>query len=195
MKGFSPIHIGTSGWHYSRWKGPFYPLNLAEDEMLEFYAGHFSTVEINNSFYRMPLKETLAHWRDSVPDNFIFSVKASRYITHMKKLHDVREALSRFLDAVDTLGAKLGPVLFQLPPRWHLNTGRLLSFLVLLPKEYRYVFEFRDPSWFSPDVYAALSDFSASFCIYDLGGGLSPKEVGYRLYPTAWACRTVPGEI
>jgi uncharacterized protein YecE (DUF72 family) len=177
MKGRSSIHIGTSGWHYSHWKGPFYPPYLAEDSMLEFYAGRFGTVEINNSFYRMPMKDTLAHWRDSVPDDFIFAVKASRYITHMKKLRNVGEPLSRFLDLIGILGRKLGPVLFQLPPRWHLNTERLLSFLDLLPKDYRFAFEFRDPSWFSPEVYAALSDSGVSFCIYDLGGVLSPKEV------------------
>jgi uncharacterized protein YecE (DUF72 family) len=177
MKGGSSIHIGTSGWHYSHWKGPFYPQDLADSTMLAFYAGHFSSVEINNSFYKMPQKKTLAGWRDSVPDDFIFAVKASRYITHMKKLRDVREPLSRFLDAVGTLGDKLGPVLFQLPPRWHLNMERLLSFLDLLPKDCRFAFEFRDPSWFRPEVYNALSGSGAAFCIYDLGGVLSPKEV------------------
>lgn len=177
MKRHPAIHIGTSGWHYGHWKGPFYPGDLADDAMLRFYAGHFGTVEVNNSFYRMPGKKMLAHWRDSVPDDFIFAVKASRYITHMKKLGDAKKPLSRFLAAVETLGEKLGPVLFQLPPRWHVNMGRLLSFLELLPKDYRFAFEFRDPSWFSPEVYAALSDSGAAFCIYDLGGTLSPQEI------------------
>jgi uncharacterized protein YecE (DUF72 family) len=145
--------------------------------MLAFYAGRFSSVEINNTFYRLPQKETLAAWRDSVPSGFIFSVKASRYITHMKKLHDVSKALSVFLGTIDVLGDKLGPVLFQLPPRWHLNAERLRTFLSILPNEYRYAFEFRDPSWFVGEVYDALSKVDASFCIYDLAGGLSPKEI------------------
>jgi uncharacterized protein YecE (DUF72 family) len=177
MKGRTSIHIGTSGWHYGHWKGPFYPEDLADSAMLAFYAEHFSTVEINNSFYRMPEKRTLAGWRDSVPDGFVFAVKASRYITHMKKLRDAREPLSRFLDAVDTLGEKLGPVLFQLPPRWHLNAERLVSFLDILPKDSRFAFEFRDSSWFTAGVYDALLRSGAAFCIYDLDGRLSPKEV------------------
>jgi uncharacterized protein YecE (DUF72 family) len=177
MKGRASIHIGTSGWHYTHWKGPFYPEDLSDEAMLESYSHRLKTVEINNSFYRMPEKRTLAQWRDSVPGGFLFAVKASRYITHMKKLHDAREPLSRFLAGVDILGDKLGPVLFQLPPRWHVDTQRLKSFLDLLPSRYRFAFEFRDPSWFDPGVYDALSDRGAAFCIYDLDGALSPKEV------------------
>jgi uncharacterized protein YecE (DUF72 family) len=177
MKRHSSIHIGTSGWHYEHWKGPFYPEDLANEEMLDFYAARFSTVEINNSFYQIPKKRTLKQWSGRVPDNFIFSVKASRYITHMRKLHDAREPLSRFLDVVDALGSKLGPILFQLPPHWHVNVERLLSFLELLPEDYRFAFEFRDGSWFSTEVYKALTSAGAAFCIYDLDGSLSPKEV------------------
>jgi uncharacterized protein YecE (DUF72 family) len=177
MKVRSALHIGTSGWHYPHWKGSFYPEDLPDAEMLSFYAGRFSTVEINNTFYRLPLKETLAGWRESVPPGFIFSVKASRYITHMKKLRDVGKPLSVFLGTIDVLGDKLGPVLFQLPPRWHINTERLRTFLSILPKEYRYAFEFRDPSWLVQETYDALSDAGASFCIYDLAGSLSPKVI------------------
>jgi uncharacterized protein YecE (DUF72 family) len=177
VKGLSALHVGTSGWHYAHWKGPFYPEDLPDAEMLAFYAARFSTVEINNTFYRLPQKETLAAWRDSVPSGFIFSVKASRYITHMKKLTDVSKPLSVFLGTIDVLDDKLGPVLFQLPPRWHLNIERLRTFLSILPKKYRYAFEFRDPSWFVHEVYEALSDVGASFCIYDLAGSLSPKEI------------------
>ena len=172
------VHIGTSGWHYGHWKGPFYPEDLADDEMLRFCAERFGTVEINNSFYRMPEKKTFAGWRGIVPKGFVFAVKASRYITHMKKLRDAGEPLSRFLDAADELGNKLGPVLFQLPPRWHLNLDRLRAFLALLPKgSHRFAFEFRDPTWFDEEVYSALSASGAAFCIYDLDGVLSPKEI------------------
>ncbi len=177
MKGDAAVHVGTSGWHYAHWKGPFYPDDLPDPEMLAFYAGRFSTVEINNTFYHLPRKETLAGWRDSVPAGFIFSVKASRFITHMKKLHDVRKPLSVFFGTVDALGDKLGPVLFQLPPKWRLNAERLQKFLSVLPKDYRYALEFRDPSWFASEVYGALSEFGVSFCIYDLAGSLSPKEI------------------
>jgi uncharacterized protein YecE (DUF72 family) len=173
----SSLHIGTSGWHYAHWKGPFYPEDLHDAEMLSFYTGRFSTVEVNNTFYRLPQKQTLAGWRDIVPPGFIFSVKASRFITHMKKLSDVGKPLSVFLETIDVLGDKLGPVLFQLPPRWHINTERLRTFLSILPKEYRYAFEFRDPSWFVQETYDALSDAGASFCIYHLGGSLSPKTI------------------
>jgi len=176
MKRRSSIHIGASGWHYAHWKGPFYPDDLPDEAMLEFYAGKFSTVEINNTFYQMPRNETLARWREGAPASFIFAVKASRYITHMKKLHDAKKPLSRFLSVVDTLGDKLGPILFQLPPRWGIDTERLRSFLDILPGDYRFAFEFRDPGWFNREVYDLLSDSGAAFCIYDLDGSLSPKE-------------------
>lgn len=122
-------HIGTSGWHYKHWKGPFYPKNLPAKDFLNYYANHFQTVEINNSFYKLPEKKTLKQWQEIVGDGFIFAVKASRYITHMKKQKDPKKSLSNFLNTVKVLANNLGPILFQLPPRWHINTKRLNSFL------------------------------------------------------------------
>lgn len=171
------IHIGTSGWHYDHWIGTFYPEGLPKDAALEHYAGPFRTAEINNSFYRLPEKKTFAAWRDATPDGFLFSVKASRYLTHMKKLKDPQQPLEKLLDRVDALGDKLGPILFQLPPRWKLNVERLEDFLKALPDSYRYAFEFRDESWFDDRVYGLLEEHGAAFCIYDLAGRTSPKEI------------------
>ena len=173
----SHIHIGTSGWHYMHWKGPFYPKDIRPKDFLSYYVRCFSTAEINNSFYKLPEEKTLAAWHDAVPSHFIFSVKANRYITHMKKLKDPEESLSRFLDRVDTLGSKLGPILFQLPPNWNCNLNRLRAFLEALPKRYRSVFEFRDPRWFVPEVYELLSQHQAALCIFDLQQSVSPKEL------------------
>ncbi len=171
------VRIGTSGWSYGHWKGPFYPDGLAADRFLEFYAARFVTVEINNTFYRLPEAATLRRWRETVPEGFVFAVKASRYITHLKKLKDVDEALEKFLDRVRVLGDRLGPVVFQLPPRWHLDLDRLRSFLERLPEKGSYAFEFRDPTWFREETYRALADRGASFCIYDLAGNESPRPV------------------
>jgi uncharacterized protein YecE (DUF72 family) len=177
MKMSEKIHIGTSGWHYLHWKGPFYPDDLPNRKMLAYYARHFQAVEINNSFYRLPKKQTLEAWRETVKKPFLFTVKASRYITHMKKLKDPPETLPAFLKAITVLKKNLGPVLFQLPPRWRIDTGRLREFLQSLPGKFRYAFEFRDPSWFDDRVYQALGEKGAAFCMYDLAGRLSPKEV------------------
>ena len=171
------INIGTSGWHYQHWKGPFYPKDLPEAKMLEYYSNYFSTAEINNSFYKLPETETLEQWRKSVPDKFVYSVKASRYITHLKKLKDTGEAVLSFLARIKILRPKLGPVLFQLPPRWHFNLERLQEFAMLLPAEYRYTFEFRDSSWFNDRASEALVAINAAFCIYDLEGEESSHTV------------------
>ena len=177
MKASENIHIGTSGWHYDHWSGPFYPEDLSKDEFLSYYSKVFHTVEINNSFYHLPSEETFTKWRDTVPDGFIFSVKASRYITHMKKLKDPQEPVTNFMKRVDVLEDKLGPILFQLPPRWKVNPERLINFLKALPAGFRYTFEFRDSSWFDQRVMDALTDQGAAFCIYHLNRQLSPKEV------------------
>jgi uncharacterized protein YecE (DUF72 family) len=173
----STIRIGTSGWHYDHWKGSFYPPEMPSDEFLSYYADHFQTVEINNSFYRLPDADTFAQWRDAVPEGFLFAVKASRYITHMKKLKDPQGPVSHFMEQVRALGDKLGPILFQLPPRWKANPKRLDDFLEALPSGCCYAFEFRDPSWFDERVYTALREHGAAFCIYNLNGRLSPQEV------------------
>lgn len=171
------VHIGTSGWHYDHWKGPFYPEELPIQEMLSYYAGHLRTVEINNSFYQLPKKATLEMWKETVPTEFVFAMKGSRYITHMKKLKDPSRTVPPLLEVADVLGDKLGPVLFQLPPRWHVNPERLSAFLQTLPRDFRYAFEFRDSSWFDDRIYETLAAHKAAFCIYHLGGRLSPKEV------------------
>lgn len=173
----SDILIGTSGWSYNHWQGHFYPENIAHKDMLKYYVKNFPTVEINNSFYHLPDKKTLQNWHESVPDNFIFTAKASRYITHMKKLKDPKNSLSAFFDHINVLDDKLGPILFQLPPHWGMNIERLSEFLDVLSDDYRYAFEFRDQSWHSSEVYDLLSKHNASLCIYELDGFLSPKEI------------------
>jgi uncharacterized protein YecE (DUF72 family) len=171
------IHIGTSGWHYDHWKGPFYPENLSSEEMLPHYADYLQTVEINNTFYHLPQKATLKRWKDAVPADFIFAIKGSRYITHMKKLKDPSGGVPALLEVIRVLGKKMGPILFQLPPRWRINLKRLDTFLHFLPRDFRYVFEFRDSSWFTDGTYGTLGKWGAAFCIYHLAGQLSPKEV------------------
>jgi len=171
------VHIGTSGWHYEHWAGPFYPEDVPRKDYLTYYSQHFHTVEINNSFYQLPTAKTLASWYKAVPEGFRFAVKASRYITHMKKLKDPKEPLNAFLNRVDVLGDKLGPILFQLPPRWHFDADRLYDFLSMLPSRYRYAFEFRDTSWINPEAYEAMKKSGVAFCVYDLAGYQSPKEI------------------
>lgn len=174
---FSHLHIGTSGWQYKHWRGPFYPKEIPRKNYLDYYAQHLQTVEVNNSFYRLPEKETFADWRNSVPPGFIFTVKASRFITHRKKLKDPERSLLLFLERVSSLNNKLGPILFQLPPRWHFNPERFYDFLESLPSGFRFAFEFRDPSWHNPQAYDALTEMGAAFCIFDLGGMVSPKMI------------------
>jgi len=171
------LHIGTSGWQYKHWKGTFYPPDLPERDFLDFYVKHFQTVEVNNTFYQLPEEKTFTQWCATVPEGFIFSVKASRYITHMKKLKEPKKSLHVFLKRVSLLKDKLGPILFQLPPHWHCNLERLHAFLNVLPSKYRYAFEFRDESWFNADVYGLLEEYGTSFCIFDLNRHLSPKRI------------------
>jgi len=172
-----PILVGTSGWHYAHWKGPFYPEKMPADRMFAFYCRRFRTVEINNSFYRLPSKETFRNWRKQAPEEFKFSLKASRYITHMKKLKDPEEALEKFLSAASGLGSKLGVVLFQLPPHWAKDTARLAAFLAALPQRLRVAFEFRHASWFHDDVYGTLAKHRAAFCAFDMAGEQSPHPL------------------
>lgn len=171
------ILIGTSGWHYKHWIGRFYPEHSSGDSMLRFYMQHFNTVEVNNSFYNLPDISTFRSWGNSVPDNFRFSVKASRFITHNKKLKDGGATLERLLPRAEALGKKLGPILFQLPPHWKLNLERLESFLCTLPSHHRYTFEFRETSWNTPAVYELLRKHNAAYCIHDLAGFQSPIEI------------------
>ncbi|MCF7888205.1 MAG: DUF72 domain-containing protein [Candidatus Omnitrophica bacterium] len=171
------IHIGTSGWHYKHWANKFYPKNLKLAQFFDYYLEKLNTVEINNSFYQLPKKSTLQQWNKKAPKNFIFSIKASRYITHLKKLKDPKESTKKFFKAIKPLGKKIGPILFQLPLAWKLNAERLENFLKILPKDYKYSFEFRNQQWFDNKVYRLLEKYNAAFCIYDLAGNLSPKKV------------------
>lgn len=171
------IHIGTSGWHYKDWRGNFYPQDIASADWLEFYAGHFDCVEINHSFYRFPSSDVIENWLAKTPPGFLFALKASRYITHQKKLKDCRQPLQRFLAQAEAFADKLGPVLFQLPPRWRLNRSRLAEFLALLPRDLHCAMEFRDPSWHCPEVWDLLAEHGVAWCQYDLQGFLAAEQV------------------
>jgi uncharacterized protein YecE (DUF72 family) len=168
------IYIGTSGWHYKHWKETFYPKGVKEPQFLEYYLKFYNTVEINNSFYHLPLPHTFDQWRKSVPDHFLFAVKGSRYITHMKKLSDPLESLEPFIKNVSLLKEKLGIILFQLPPGWKYNETRFAEFTEALPAEFRYAFEFRNHSWYNESAYTILKSHNMAFCIYEIDHHLSP---------------------
>ncbi len=171
------FHIGTSGWHYDEWTGPFYPKDLPPGERLDHYTRRLSCVEINNTYYQMPKPETLEAWRSVAPDGFLFAVKASGYISHRKKLKDPQDTLPVFYETIDRLGNRLGPVLYQLPPHWHADLNRLEAFLRILPRPASAAFEFRDRSWIVDEARELLSEHGAAFCIYHLSGYESPRWV------------------
>ena len=171
------IRIGTSGWHYKHWLGTFYPAGTKADAQLQYYLRYFDTVEINNSFYRLPSLETFETWKNAVPDDFMYAVKASRFITHAKKLLDPEQTLHDFMDRVPLLAETLGVILFQLPPHWKVNSVRLQQFLAVLPKGFRYVIEFRNETWYQPEIYDLLREYNVAFCIYELAGHITPMEV------------------
>lgn len=166
--------IGTSGWSYDHWEKLFYPEGLKAAKRLSYYTGQFGTVEVNNTFYRLPSEETLEHWKSEAPEGFIFALKASRFITHLKKLKDTAAPLEEFLRRALLLEEHLGSVLFQLPPRWRCNLGRFGEFLELLPFALRFAFEFRDASWINDGINAMLRKKGAAFCIYSMPGFESP---------------------
>jgi uncharacterized protein YecE (DUF72 family) len=161
-------YIGTSGWHYEHWRGLFYPENLAKARWLEFYAGHFTTVELNNTFYRLPSENAFSTWRESTPADFTFAVKVSRFITHIKRLKSVGEPVDKFITRAGILGNKLGPLLYQLPPGMHRNDDRLKSFLSALPSAMKHVIEFRHESWLDEEVFDTLRRHNVGFCIFDM---------------------------
>ncbi|HHM04865.1 MAG TPA: DUF72 domain-containing protein [Gammaproteobacteria bacterium] len=171
------MRVGTSGWSYAHWHGVYYPARLRPDDRLAYYAREFDTVEINHSFYRLPVAETFSRWCNATPPGFVFAVKASRYITHQKKLHKAHGAARLFLERAAHLKDKLGPVLFQLPPRWRCNTGRLQAFVRRLPPGRRYAFEFRDASWHRGEVCRLLQRYGMAFCVFDLAGRSAPFAV------------------
>jgi uncharacterized protein YecE (DUF72 family) len=169
------IHIGCSGWVYPHWRGLFYPEKLAVKNWFAFYAEHFDTVEINNSFYRLPKASTFETWRVQAPANFRYAVKANRYLTQAKKLKDCDEPLERMMTPFRSLHSTLGPILYQLPPRFRVNVSRLESFLELIPKDVANVFEFRDTSWHTNEVFALLERHGVGFCTHDMTGMEVPR--------------------
>jgi uncharacterized protein YecE (DUF72 family) len=171
------ILIGTSGWHYRHWVGPFYPPRLPARERLRFYAERFPSVELNNTFYRLPRAEAVAGWRDGTPEGFVFACKGSRFLTHMKKLKDAGDGIARFFAAIGPLREKLGPILFQLPGGWRVNAERLDEFLKAVPKGHRYAFEFRDETWFTAEVIDLLRRSGAALCAWDFDRRQSPVEL------------------
>ena len=171
------IHIGCSGWHYLHWRGNFYPAETKTADFLKIYFKHFDTVEINNSFYRLPTENAVNSWQESVPKNFTFSVKASRFITHNKKLKDSGESFQLFFNRIHLLSNKLGPILFQLPPKWNYNGDRLEEFLAGLPSGNDYVFEFRNYTWMNEEAYTLLRKYRAGFCIHDMPESATPEVV------------------
>lgn len=169
------VRIGCSGWNYNHWRGLFYPEEQRPQEWFATYARFFDTVEINNTFYRLPAEKTFREWRAQAPDGFIYAVKASRYLTHMKKLKEAEKPLKTFLQRASLLKEHFGPVLYQLPPHWGLNRERLESFLELLPADLLHVFEFRDQSWLVDEVFDLLERRGASLCVHDFPGLSVPK--------------------
>jgi uncharacterized protein YecE (DUF72 family) len=162
------VRLGTSGWVYNHWRGLFYPEELRQDDWFEYYARIFDTVEINNSFFRLPTATAFAAWREQAPPDFVYAVKASRFLTHMKKLRDPEEPLQRFFDRVRHLGSTLGPILYQLPPRWQVNLARFETFLSALPQGYSHVVEFRNASWLIDEVFELMERYSVAHCIHDM---------------------------
>jgi uncharacterized protein YecE (DUF72 family) len=171
------LRIGCSGWQYKHWRGEFYPDKLPQPRWLEYYAARFNTVEINSTFYRLPEAPAFAKWASQAPPEFVYAVKASRFLTHMKKLKDPEEPLDRFLERADHLHAALGPVLFQLPPHWPVNIERLRTFLEALPRRHRYVIEFREPSWYAAEVMALLQRHHVALCLHDMRGSTSERII------------------
>ncbi len=171
------LRIGCSGWQYRHWRGNFYPQELPVARWFLHYASRFDTVELNNSFYRLPDRETFARWRAAAPPGFLFAVKASRYLTHMKKLKDAAEPLARMFKNVRGLGRRLGPVLYQLPPHWARDVGRLDRFLDLIPRDVLQAIEFRDPSWYADEVYETLERHHVALCLHDMKGSASGRLI------------------
>ena len=163
-----PVWIGCSGWNYKHWRERVYPAGLPARLWLEHYAGLFDTVEVNNTFYRLPSQAAVANWVEQSPPGFVFAVKASRYLTHVKRLRDLGPGVEAFYERIEPLvrSPKMGPVLWQLPPRFPRDEERLSDALTRLPPG-RHCFEFRDPTWFAPDVYALLRAHDAALVIGD----------------------------
>ncbi|MFN2483905.1 MAG: DUF72 domain-containing protein [Candidatus Limnocylindria bacterium] len=172
--GSGEARIGCSGWQYRHWSSDFYPPDLPQQHWLEHYARTFDTVEVNNSFYRLPSRSVFAGWRRRSPAGFVFAVKGSRYLTHVKRLKDPGEPVARLWQAATGLEEKLGPVLYQLPPRWLRNLERLEGFLAALPAGRLHAVEFRDKSWYSDETYELLQRHGVAMCVHDMAASASP---------------------
>ncbi len=170
-------YVGTSGYSYKEWKGSFYPKDIVAADMLTYYAERFKTVEINNTFYRMPTERVLVQWAEQVPGSFTFALKASRRITHLKRLQNVEDEVTYLLQTVSALGDKLGPMLFQLPPNSKKDMDRLEAFLELLPKRLRAAMEFRNRSWYDEEVFQALRARNVALVTADADDGEDPEIV------------------
>lgn len=171
------IRIGTSGWHYRSWHGPFYPESLKIKDFLSYYVSRFDTAEINNSFYRLPSEQAVRAWHDSTPDGFLFAWKVSRFVTHMKRLKDIEESIDLVFGRMAALGDKFGPVLFQLPPTLKADAEtreRVARCLSLIPGRRRTAFEFRHPSWYEDATFALLRDHDTALCISDHADAPAP---------------------
>jgi len=172
------VLVGTSGFVYAHWKGVLYPPELPPRQWLQEYARTFSTVELNNTFYRLPRADAAERWRVETPPGFLFAAKGSRYLTHMKRLLEPSQGLARFFEPLSRLGHKLVVILWQLPPRWRVNPDRLEQFLVALPPGVRHAFEFREESWYSEEICAILDAHGAAFCEHDLIARPPPRFTG-----------------
>jgi uncharacterized protein YecE (DUF72 family) len=171
------LRIGTSGWHYRSWHGPFYPADVRIRDFLAYYVTRFDTAEINNSFYRLPSEAAVAAWRDAVPDGFVFAWKVSRFITHMKRLKDIEDSIALVFGRMAGLGDRFGPVLFQLPPTFRADAetrDRLARCLDRVPPQHRTAFEFRHPSWYDGPVLDLLKDRNAALCLSDHADAPAP---------------------
>ena len=175
MKNNSGLYIGTSGWSYDSWRGVFYPEDMGKSKYLEHYAACFPTVEIATTYFQMPQASAFSEFAQAVPDSFIFSVKANRYITHIKRLKDGRSILPPFLNRLENLKEKMGPILLQIPPNWSFNRERLKSFLEAMPQNLRFVFEFHHPSWHNDSTYELLAQKNAALGIFQVGERITPK--------------------
>jgi len=174
--------VGCSGWNYKAWRGPFYPKELPVARWFPFYASRFDTVEINNTFYRLPERSTFAAWRAQAPDGFLFAVKASRFLTHMKRLRQPEEPLARLFSRASALTRQLGPVLYQLPGNFLIDVPRLDALLQALPRlsggrRVRHVMEFRHPSWYVTEVYEVLHARGVALCLHDKDGSAIDRPI------------------
>jgi uncharacterized protein YecE (DUF72 family) len=176
------IRVGCSGWNYKHWRGPFYPPGVPVRAWFEHYAATFDTVEINNTFYRLPEPETFAAWRDRAPDGFLYAIKASRFLTHLKRLREPEEPVARMFEHARELGDHFGPILYQLPGQFHRDLERLEGLLAILPRTlgeaggtprdhvFQHAIEFRHPSWYVDDTFALLDAYGVAMCIHDKAG-------------------------